>query len=239
MGRAAKLKLSRSKETSQMEWSELQTPFATLASFGIKRVGSIHAGSDCCDRARTLQEVFPHLKAQVGVALVRGYSDLPGHDGKECWDSLFQGHCWLIEPESRCIVDPSLDSFAEDSPAMADFRPVRPLDKIQARSINSGNSAESRKLLSSAIDNLPQWGPFVDADLLYVPGVLDQRYLINPSSDGLWHLMAHLSKDGKGFDIYKLEELTSNLSEQERRKMGIRTRTTEEANTIALFMNNY
>jgi hypothetical protein len=239
MGRAAKLKLSRSKEKSKIKWSELQTPFATLTSFGIKQVGSIRAGSDCCDRVSALQEVFPHLKAQVGVVLVRGYSDLPGHDGKECWDSLFQGHCWLIDPESGSIVDPSLDSFAEASPAMADFRPVKPLDQIQARSVNSGNSAEGRKLLSSAIDNLPQWGPFVDADLLYIPGSLDQRYLINPSSDGLWHLMAHLSKEGKGFDIHKLEDLIRNLSEQERRKMGIRIRAAEEANAIALFMNNY
>lgn len=143
-----------------------------------------------------------------------------------------------MDPESGAIVDPSLDSFAENSPAMADFRPIRPLDQIQARSVNSGNSAEGRKLLSSAIDNLPQWGPFVDADLLYIPGALDQRYLLNPDSDGLWHLMAQLSREGKGFNMHKLEEMIKGLNNQERKKMGIRTRNPEEVNTIALFMNN-
>jgi hypothetical protein len=237
MGRAAKLKLSRSKPATMTEWGELQSPFATLSSLGINQVVSILAGSDCCYRARALQEIFPRLKAQVGVVLVRGYSDLPGHDGKECWDSLFQGHCWLVEPESVDIVDPSLDSFENESPAMVGFRPVRPLGEVKARVVSPATSADCQRILGSAIDNLPSWGPFIGADLLYVPGFLDNRYLINPDSDGTWHVMAYLSREGKGFDMKQVDDLLSNIPDQERKELGIRTKTKDEANSIALFLD--
>lgn len=237
MGRAAKLKLSRSKAAAKTEWGDFQTPFATLASFGIIQVGSILAGSDCCDRAGALQEIFPRLKAQVGVVLVRGYSDLPGHDGKECWDSLFQGHCWLVEPESGNIVDPSLDSFAEGSPTMADFRPVRPLDEVQARVVTPATTADCQRILGSAIDNLPTWGPFIGADLLYLPGFLDNRYLINPDSDGNWHVMAYLSREGRGFDMKQVDQRLSAIPDQERKELGIRTKTKYETNSIALVLD--
>ena len=237
MGRAAKLKLSRSKPATRMEWGDLQTPFATLTSFGINQVGSILAGSDCCDRAGALQKIFPRLKAQVGVVLVRGYSDLPGHDGKECWDSLFQGHCWLVEPESGNIVDPSLDSFGKESPAMVDFRPVRRLDEVQARVVTPATTADCQRILGSAIDNLPTWGPFIGADLLYVPGLLDNRYLINPDSDGTWHIMAYLSREGRGFDMKEVDERLSAIPDQERKELGIRTKTKDETNSIALVLD--
>jgi len=235
MGRAAKLKLSRSKSAAKTEWGDLQTPFATLASLGIDQVGSIRAGSDCGDRAAALQEMHPHLGAQAGVVLVRGYSDLPGHDGKECWDSLFQGHCWLLEPESGNIVDPSLDSFAEGSPAMVDFRPVRPLHAMQARLVTPATTADCKRIVGSAIDSLPAWGPFIDADLLYVPGFLDGRYLgMSADSDGMWHLMAQLSRGGKSFDLWQLEERLSDLPYHELQKLGIRVKTKEERqNTVA------
>jgi hypothetical protein len=239
MGRAAKLKSSRSKPATKMEWGDLQTPFATLASFGINQVGSILAGSDCCDRAGALQKIFPRLKAQVGVVLVRGYSDLPGHDGKECWDSLFQGHCWLMDPESGSIVDPSLDSFAEGSPAMADFRPVHPLANVQARVVSPATTADCQRILGSAIDNLPTWEPFIDADLLYVPGFLDSRYLINPNSDGTWHIMAYLSREGRGFDIKQVDERLSAIPDQERKELGIRTKTKDQTNSIALVLDPF
>jgi hypothetical protein len=239
MGRAAKLKLSRFNAVPKLGWGNLQTPFTTLASFGINQVGSILAGSDCCDRASALQEIFPRLKAQVGVVLVRGYSDLPGHDGKECWDSLFQGHCWLVDPESGNIVDPSLDSFAEGSQAMADFRPVRPLAKVQARVVPHATTADCHRILGSTIDNLPTWGPFIDADLLYVPGFLDSRYLINPDSDGTWHVMAYLSREGRGFDMKQVDERLSAIPVQERKELGIRTKTKDETNSIALVLDPF
>lgn len=237
MGRAAKLKLSRSKAAAKTEWGELQTPFATLASLGINQVGSILAGSDCCDRARALQEIFPRLKAQVGVVLVRGYSDLPGHGGKECWDSLFQGHCWLVEPESGNIVDPSLDFFAEGSLPMVDFRPLRPLHAIQARVVKPATTTDGQRLLGSAIDNLPTWGPFIDADLLYVPGFLDNRYLRNPGSDGTWHVMAYLSREGRGFDIKQVDERLSALPDKDRKELGIRTKAKDEQNAVAFCLS--
>ena len=237
MGRAAKLKLARSTPAKMTEWGELQAPFATLASLGINQVVSILAGSDCCARAGALQEIFPRLKAQVGVVLVRGYSDLPGHDGKDCWDSLFQGHCWLVEPESGNIVDPSLDSFASESPAMVDFRPVRPLDEVKARVVTPSTTADCQRILGSAIDNLPGWSPFIGADLLYVPGFLDNRYLINPDSDGTWHVMAYLSREGRGFDLKQVDERLSAIPDQERKELGIRTKTKDETNSIALVLD--
>jgi hypothetical protein len=235
MGRAAKLKLSRSKAAAKTEWGDLQRPFANLASFGIKQVGSMRAGRDCGDRAAALQEMHPQLGAQAGVVLVRGYSDLPGHDGKECWDSLFQGHCWLVEPENGIIVDPSLDSFAEGSPAMVDFRPVRPLHAMRARVVSPHTTADCQRILGSAVDSLPAWGPFIDADLLYVPGFLDKRYLGMSDSDGIWHLMAHLSRGGRSFDLWLLDERLSALPNQERQKLGIRVKTNEEQRNAVAF----
>ena len=242
MGRAAKLKLSRSKSAAKTEWGDLQTPFATLASLGIDQVGSTLAGCDCGDRVAVLQEMHPHLGAQAGVVLVRGYSDLPISDGKECWNSLYQGHCWLVEPESGNIVDPSLDSFEEGSPAMAywSFRPVRPPHAMQARVVTPSTAADCERILGSAIYKLPAWGPFIDADLLYVPGFLDGRYLRKSADiNGMWHLVTALSRGGRSFSMAQVDEQLSSFPDHMLQKLGFRYKTKEEeGNTVGFLVTN-